>query len=247
MGEAAVQAVKSSGYYNAGTVEFLVDVDRNFYFLEVNARLQVEHPVTELVAGVDLVHEQINIAAGRELSIKQEEILQKGHAIEVRLYAEDPENDFLPSSGTILFQQEPEGPGIRVDSGIYSGCEVPVYYDPILSKLIVWAPDRARAIARMKYALDRYPILGIQTTGAFLRAIMENSTFQAGDLSTDFLDREAPYFEKWRKERHGEQEAVAAAASVLLKQSAAPRSTQNVKTASTPWLTIGDWSIGCKL
>jgi acetyl-CoA carboxylase biotin carboxylase subunit len=247
MGEAAVQAIKSSGYFNAGTVEFLVDASKNFYFLEVNARLQVEHPVTELVAGVDLVHEQIRIAAGDTLTTNQDDVSQKGHAIEVRLYAEDAENDFLPSSGTILFQQEPKGPGIRVDTGIYSGCEVSVYYDPILAKLIVWAPDRDRAISRMKYALDNYPILGVQTTGSFLKAIMNNPTFQAGDLTTDFLERESAYFEEWKCDRHGSGEALAAAAAFLSSRKASPRYAETASAISpSPWNTLGDWSIGSK-
>jgi len=247
MGEAAVRAVQSSGYYNAGTVEFLVDASKGFYFLEVNARLQVEHPVTELVAGVDLVHEQIRIAAGGSLMIRQDGISQNGHAIEVRLYAEDAENDFLPSSGTILFQQEPKGPGIRVDSGIFSGCEVSVYYDPILAKLIVWAPDRDRAIARMSYALDHYPILGVQTTGSFLKAIMNNPAFRVGDLSTDFLQRQSAYFEEWKNEAHGSGEALAAAAAVLFSQKAGTRYGETGSTTSPgPWNSLGDWSIGCK-
>jgi acetyl/propionyl-CoA carboxylase alpha subunit len=247
MGEAAVRAVQSSGYYNAGTVEFLVDSSKGFYFLEVNARLQVEHPVTELVAGIDLVHEQIRIAAGEALTLNQDEITQKGHAIEVRLYAEDPEQDFLPSSGTVLFQQEPKGPGIRVDSGIYSGCEVSVYYDPILAKLIVWAPDRKRAIARMKYALDNYPILGVQTTGSFLKAIMDNPAFQSGDLSTDFLQRQQEYFEKWRGENQGRSESLAAAAAVLATgKPTAATGSQGTITFPSPWNSIGTWSIGGK-
>jgi len=246
MGEAAVKAVRTAGYYNAGTVEFLVDQERNFYFLEVNARLQVEHPVTEMVTGIDLVHEQIGIAAGGTLTIKQEDVRQDGHAIEVRLYAEDAENDFLPSGGKILFMKEPQGPGIRVDSGIFSGCDVPVFYDPILSKLIVHAPDRERAIARMRTALDGYPILGIPGNGSFLKAIMDNPVFQSGDLSTDFISRETEYFSRWKDEQFGAAGDIAAAAAVILEPKDDGRTAPAAgrKAAFNPWTDCGSWSIG---
>ncbi|MFC2161888.1 acetyl/propionyl/methylcrotonyl-CoA carboxylase subunit alpha [Acidobacteriota bacterium] len=164
MGEAAKKVMQVSGYNNAGTVEFLLDKDKNFYFLEVNARLQVEHPVTELISCVDLVHQQIKIAFGEKLSFTQEDLEQKGHAIECRIYAEDPINNFLPSSGKVLFLKEPIGPGVRNDCGIYSGCDVPIYYDPILAKLIVWAESRDQACQRMIEALNDYVILGIKTS-----------------------------------------------------------------------------------
>jgi len=242
MGDAAVKAVKSAGYTNAGTVEFLVDASGNFYFLEVNARLQVEHPVTEFVTGIDIVHEQIRIAAGEKLSLTQKDIVRNGHAIEARLYAEDPENDFLPSGGTVVFQQEPCGPGIRVDSGIYSGCDVPVFYDPILSKLIVWAPDRPRAISRMTGALERYPILGIRNTAGFLKAVMENPAFQAGDFSTGFLQREAAYFQRWKSDRGDFPTAAAAAA--LYEPDRRYAAADRVKSGRVnPWTSIGRWSI----
>ncbi|RQW07295.1 acetyl-CoA carboxylase biotin carboxylase subunit, partial [candidate division KSB1 bacterium] len=163
MGETAKRVIKESDYTNAGTVEFLLDKNKNFYFLEVNARIQVEHPVTEFVTGIDLVKLQIRIAAGEPLPFRQEDVQQTGHAIECRIYAEDPENNFLPSLGTIHFVQEPTGPWVRTDSGLYSGIEVSIYYDPILSKLIVWGQDRNDAIQRMKNALDNYIILGIKT------------------------------------------------------------------------------------
>jgi len=245
MGEAAVKAAKSAGYTNAGTVEMLLDTEGNFYFLEVNARLQVEHPVTELTTGIDLVHEQIHIAAGEKLRFTQNDISRIGHAVEVRLYAEDPENDFLPSSGTIFFTKEPAGPGIRVDSGIYSGCNVPVYYDPILSKLIVWAHDRQTSIQRMKCALADYPILGVKNTGGFLTALMDNPAFQSGDLSTDFLERQAKYFKNWKENRAGIDDAAIAAA--LYEPRAAPGTTGGVfeqRKQFNPWISIGKWSIG---
>ncbi|MDI6840551.1 MAG: acetyl-CoA carboxylase biotin carboxylase subunit [bacterium] len=177
MGEVAKKVIKVAGYTNAGTVEFLLDENKNFYFLEVNARLQVEHPITELTTGVDLVKQQILIAGGEKLTLKQENLAQRGHAIEARIYAEDAETDFLPSPGKIHFLKEPQGPGVRVDSGIYSGCEVSPYYDPILSKLIVWAETREFARRRLVQALKGYVILGIKTTIPFLIDVIEHPKF----------------------------------------------------------------------
>jgi acetyl-CoA carboxylase biotin carboxylase subunit len=179
MGEAAKKVITAAEYTNAGTVEFLVDENNHFYFLEVNARVQVEHPITELVTGIDLVRQQILIAAGDKMKFDQKDIEQRGHAIEARIYAEDPENNFLPSPGTILFLDEPCGPGIRVDSGIYQGWKVPPHYDPILGKLIVWSEDRETAIRRMCYALKNYTILGIKTNLGYLKRIMESQRMKA--------------------------------------------------------------------
>ncbi len=173
MGAVAVQAAKSAGYTNAGTVEFLVDAERNFYFLEMNTRLQVEHPVTELVTGLDLVHLQLRIASGEKLPFQQEDVTLRGHAIECRIYAEDPDNNFFPSPGKIQRLVRPSGPGVREDSGVYEGWNVPLDYDPMLSKLIAFAPDRAMAIARMQRALDEYFIGGIKTN---LGLIPQNSS-----------------------------------------------------------------------
>ncbi|MFC1564205.1 acetyl/propionyl/methylcrotonyl-CoA carboxylase subunit alpha [candidate division KSB1 bacterium] len=243
MGKTAVDVAKSAGYYNAGTVEFLLDAEGNYYFLEVNARLQVEHPVTELTTGIDLVHEQIRIAAGEKLKIKQKDVRQTGHAIEVRLYAEDPENDFMPSSGRILYTSEPKGPGIRIDSGIYSGCEVPVYYDPILSKLIVWAKDRESAAARMRHALKNYPILGVSSTGGFLLAVIDNSEFRKGNLSTDFLEREKEYFDKWKQDNRDVEKAVIPA-GMHEPQNAVQHTGSAVNNIRNIWFDIGKWEIG---
>ncbi len=189
MGAVAVQAAKSAGYANAGTVEFLVDGKRNFYFLEMNTRLQVEHPVTELVTGLDLVHLQLRIASGEKLPFRQEDVQLRGHAIECRIYAEDPDNNFFPSPGKIAKLLRPSGPGVREDSGVYEGWTVPLDYDPMLSKLIAYAPDRLTAIARMRRALDEYFIGGIKTNLPLFRRILEHPDFVNARIDTGFLDR----------------------------------------------------------
>ncbi|MGH2495485.1 MAG: acetyl-CoA carboxylase biotin carboxylase subunit [Ktedonobacteraceae bacterium] len=186
----AVNLIRSIHYVNAGTAEFLLGPDRNFYFLEVNARIQVEHPVTEWVTGIDLVQEQFRVAAGLPLSFTQEEVTLNGAAIEARISAEDPENRFLPATGTVQALQEPSGPGVRVDSGMYAGLQVPLFYDPLLSKLIVWGKDRQHAIARMRRALDEYQVMGVRTTLPFARWLMNHPRYLAGDMSTDFIAEE---------------------------------------------------------
>ncbi len=189
MGEAAVRLALSAGYTNAGTIEFLLDEDRNYYFLEMNTRLQVEHPVTELVTGHDLVHLQIRIAQGELLPFTQSDIQLRGHAIECRVYAEDPDNSFMPSPGRITRLLQPGGPGIREDSGIYEGWVVPMDYDPMLSKLIAYAPTRAMAIARLLRALDEYVIGGIRSNLGLFRRILRDTDFQAARIDTGYLDR----------------------------------------------------------
>jgi acetyl-CoA carboxylase, biotin carboxylase subunit len=189
MGAVAVQAAKSAGYTNAGTVEFLVDAQRNFYFLEMNTRLQVEHPVTELVTGLDLVHLQLRIASGEKLPIRQQDVTLRGHAIECRIYAEDPDNNFFPSPGKIQRLVRPSGPGIREDIGVYEGWNVPLDYDPMLSKLIAFAPDRKMAIARMERALDEYFVGGIKTNLGLFRRILQHPDFIEAKIDTGFLDR----------------------------------------------------------
>ena len=194
MGEAAVRLAKDAGYVNAGTVEFLVDTQRNFYFLEVNTRLQVEHPVTELVTGLDLVKLQIRIAAGEPLPFAQEDVKLSGHAVECRLYAEDPANQFFPSPGTILSRRAPSGPGIRLDDGVYEGFTVSTEYDPMLGKLISWGEDRAEAIARLRRALEEYSVTGIKTNTGLLLCILRDPEFIRGDISTRWLDERLPHF-----------------------------------------------------
>lgn len=189
MGDTAVRIGKLAGYTNAGTVEFLVDQNRNFYFLEMNTRLQVEHPVTEVVVGIDLVKEQLKMAAAERLSWRQQDIRPRGWALECRIYAEDPENNFFPSPGLIAKLEVPAGPGIRDDSGVYEGWTVPLEYDPLLSKLVVWGADRGEAIARMRRALEEYNIAGIRTNIPFFRYILKHPDFVAGHLDTGFIDR----------------------------------------------------------
>lgn len=189
MGAAAVEIARAANYFSLGTIEFLVDAERNFYFLEMNTRLQVEHPVTELVTGIDLVREQIRIAAGERLTIKQEDVRWTGSAIECRVYAEDPEKNFLPSPGKITRLRTPSGPGVRDDSGVYEGWEVPLFYDPMISKLAAWGATRDEAIARMKRALGEYHVGGIRTTIPFFQAVLEDEEFQRGETDTSYIAR----------------------------------------------------------
>ncbi|WP_035588491.1 acetyl-CoA carboxylase biotin carboxylase subunit [Hippea jasoniae] len=211
MGEAAIKAVAAADYDSVGTVEFLVDKDMNFYFLEVNTRLQVEHPVTELVTGIDIVKLQIEIAEGKPIPFKQEDIKQTGHAIECRIYAEDPDNNFMPSPGMITGLRMPGGPGVRVDSGVYSRGEVPMFYDPMVAKLLVWDVDRENAIARMKRALSEFVVKGIKTTIPFHQKVLRNENFIKGNISTDFIDKEVL---AEPQKREGSTEVAIAAAAI---------------------------------
>ncbi|HXC95293.1 MAG TPA: acetyl-CoA carboxylase biotin carboxylase subunit [Edaphobacter sp.] len=189
MGEAAVRLALSAGYTNAGTVEFLVDAEQNFYFLEMNTRLQVEHPVTEMVTGLDLVHLQLRVAMGEPLPIKQEDVSLRGHAIECRIYAEDPDNNFFPSPGLITRLVQPGGPGIREDCAVFAGWNVPLDYDPMLSKLVALAPTREMAIDRMLRALDEYVIGGIKTNIGLFQRILAHADFRAARIDTGYLER----------------------------------------------------------
>jgi acetyl-CoA carboxylase biotin carboxylase subunit len=186
--EAAVNAAKACNYFNAGTIEFLVDKNRNFFFLEMNTRLQVEHPVTELITGTDLVKEQISIASRKELSIKQSDLKINGYALECRIYAEDSYNDFLPSTGKIYHYKSPSGPGVRLDSGFEEDSEVSVYYDPLISKLITWGADKEIAVKRMKRALSEYQIAGVTTNISFLKSILEHPEFLKGSYDINFVE-----------------------------------------------------------
>jgi acetyl-CoA carboxylase biotin carboxylase subunit len=187
MGLCAVQVARACDYRGAGTVEFLLDENLDFYFLEMNTRLQVEHPVTEMITGVDLVREQIRIAEGEPISFKQEDLRINGHAIEVRVYAEDPANNFLPDIGTLRRYVRPQGPGVRVDDGYEEGMDIPIYYDPMISKLIVWADNRDAAMDRMIRAIDEYLIVGCETTLGFCRFVMNHEAFRSGRFDTHFV------------------------------------------------------------
>jgi acetyl-CoA carboxylase biotin carboxylase subunit len=243
MGKAAVTAAKASGYVNAGTIEFLVDSDRNFYFLESNTRLQVEHPVTELVTGVDLAKEQLRIASGDKLSYRQEDIKWKGSAIECRIYAEDPENNFLPSTGEVHSYWEPGGPGIRVDSGLYEGAEVSLFYDPLISKLLTWGETRDEAIRRMRRALSEYRILGVANNISFHLAVMDNQRFQKGEIHTHFIDEEFEKTEVAETEHTDEQRKAAAVFSALLdyqeRKNVKPVLSKSSKSSDSPWKIAG--------
>jgi acetyl/propionyl-CoA carboxylase alpha subunit len=225
---AAIDAARACNYFNAGTVEFLMDSKKNFYFLEMNTRLQVEHPVTELITGLDLVKEQILVAMGNSLSIKQNEVNRRGHAIECRIYAEDPANDFLPSTGKITRYIQPAGPGIRVDSGFDAGSQITVNYDPLIAKLISWADNRESAIDRMLRALSEYSISGLITNISFLKFVIEHSNFRKGDININFLnDHFLNGFDKSEdQEIFKEKELVAAILSSILKSKS---TTLNVK------------------
>ena len=188
MGSVAVKAAKSVEYLSAGTIEFLVDKDKNFFFLEMNTRLQVEHPVTEVVTGVDIVAEQMRIARGRKLSYKQKDIRMRGHALECRINAEDPYNNFLPSTGRITHSLLPTGPGVRVDTGVYPGFEITPYYDPMIAKLIVWGETRGQAILRMRRALEEYRIVGVRTNIPFHQMMMNSHRFMGGQYDTRFVE-----------------------------------------------------------
>jgi acetyl-CoA carboxylase biotin carboxylase subunit len=192
--QAGVAAAKAAEYTNAGTVEFLADADGRFYFLEMNTRLQVEHPVTEMITGLDLVREQIQVAAGETLSLAQDDVRVRGHAIECRVYAEDPENQFFPSPGRITSLSEPAGPGVRIDSGADEGWTVPIEYDALIAKLVVWDETRAGAIGRLQAALREYTVGGIQTTLGFFREVIDDADFCAGRIDTSFISR-------WREQR----------------------------------------------
>jgi acetyl-CoA carboxylase biotin carboxylase subunit len=238
MGETAVRIGKLAGYWNAGTVEFLLDPQGNFYFLEMNTRLQVEHPVTELVTGVDLVKEQVRIAAGEALRWRQEDVEMRGAAIECRIYAEDPANNFFPSPGRIARLRAPAGPGIRRDSGVYEGWQVPLEYDPLLSKLAVWAEDRAEAIARLQRALGEYEIQGIRTNIPFFRRMLEHPDFAAGRLDTGFIDR-ALAAGLMEEEPPSEEEAQVAVLAALLHVERTTEAEAAGATAHNGWKQSG--------
>ncbi|MBI3511870.1 MAG: acetyl-CoA carboxylase biotin carboxylase subunit [Bacteroidetes bacterium] len=218
MGKCACDVARACKYSGAGTVEFLLDEKRNFYFLEMNTRLQVEHPVTEMITGIDLVKEQIRVARGEKLSFSQKDIYMNGHAVEVRVYAEDPANNFLPDIGKLVTYRRPQGNGVRVDDGFEEGMNIPIYYDPMIAKLITWGKDREEAIQRMIRAIDEFQITGVETTLLFCRFVLEHKAFTSGDFDTSFITK---YFTPDQlKVTNNEEEEIATivAASWLLKE-----------------------------
>ncbi|MFN8455244.1 MAG: acetyl-CoA carboxylase biotin carboxylase subunit [Anaerolineae bacterium] len=248
MGEAAVAAAQAVGYVNAGTFEFLVDAERNFYFLEMNTRLQVEHPVTEMVTGLDLVKLQLRIAAGEPLPFRQADLSQRGHAIECRLYAEDPANGFLPVTGRILHLVEPSGPGVRLDSSLCAGDDVTHHYDPMLTKLIVLAENRSEAIRKMNWALRQFVVLGLTTNLPFLRAVVSHPLFQQGQTSTGLVEQ---YFSDWQPADSAPPDvALIAAALAELREEqggveAGKRGTMEINgDPYSPWRRLRGFRVG---
>jgi acetyl-CoA carboxylase biotin carboxylase subunit len=246
MGEVAVRVARAAGYINAGTVEFLVDQNKNFFFLEMNTRLQVEHPVTELITGLDLVHLQIRVAAGEMLPFRQEDIRIRGHAIECRIYAEDPDNNYFPSPGKITLLLSPSGPGIRRDSGMYEGWTVPIDYDPLLAKVIGYGTDRRQAISRLTRALHEYFVGGIKTNISLFRRILTDADFQAGKLDTGYLDRLLK--SKPAEVNGGDAEVAAIAAGIfaILDSASAAAGNGNLFPNAGKSTTIGTAASGWK-
>ena len=242
IGKAAVEVAKSCNYYNAGTVEFVMDTNLNFYFLEMNTRLQVEHPVTEQITGIDLVKQQIKIAQGEVLEIKQEDLKILGHALEVRVYAEDPRNNFLPDIGNLATYVRPQGAGVRVDDGFEQGMDIPIYYDPMIAKLVTFGKDRIEAIERMKRAIDEYQIVGIETTLPFCSFVLNHEEFLSGKFDTGFVGK---YFTPavLDKKLSESEEKIAAAlvATFLGEKKATKNSTKNNSTSQEHTRQISNW------
>jgi acetyl-CoA carboxylase biotin carboxylase subunit len=242
MGSVAVKASQAVDYVNAGTIEFLLDKEKNFYFLEMNTRLQVEHPITEMVTGIDIVKEQIRIARGRVLSYKQEEVIFKGHAIECRINAEDPYNSFLPSTGRITHSLLPTGPGVRVDTGVYPGFEITPFYDPMIAKLIVWGETRAQAILRMRRALEEYRIVGVRTNIPFHQTLMDSHRFMGGQYDTRFVEERFSMDEP--EETRQSYAEIAAILATMVAHREAERSAQIVQRNerdTSNWKWVGRW------
>ena len=234
MGEAALKVVQAASYYNAGTVEFLVDAQRRFYFLEMNTRLQVEHPVTEMVTGLDLVKLQVAIASGERLPLRQDDVVMRGSAIECRIYAEDPDNNFFPSPGKIVRLRTPSGPGVRDDGGVYEGWTVPIDYDPLISKLVAWGSNRLEAIDRMQRALREYQIEGIKSNIRFFLEVLRDAEFRKGDFDTGFIDRFMAATGGRGGRPHVPVDLAAIAAAVFHSERSAAEPT-TVTQSESPW------------
>ena len=243
MGEAAIKAAKAVGYYNAGTVEFMVDGHHNFYFMEMNTRLQVEHPITEMTTGIDLAKWQIKIASKEKLNLKQKDIIQRGHAIECRIYAENPSNGFLPSIGNINEIEMPTGPNIRNDTGIYAGIQITPYYDPMLSKLVVCSENRDESINKMIWALSNYVIMGVTTNISFLKKVLDHNEFRRGNITTHFIDN---YFKDSTKTKNGLTIDAILSLAVYDSLHSEKQEIVRYKEADphSPWKHMGRWRIG---
>jgi len=245
MGKAAVAAAKAVGYSNAGTVEFMVDGELNFYFMEMNTRLQVEHPITEMTTGIDLAKWQLKIASGEKLTIHQKDIIQRGHAIECRIYAEDPENGFLPSIGKLTKVEPPTGPNIRDDTGIYTGMEITPYYDPMLAKIVTYAENREENINKMIWALSHYVVLGVTTNIPFLKKVLEHNEFKKGNITTHFIDN---FFKDWTIAKDGLPIDAIIALSVYDNMHKKSQDIVRYKEIDphNPWKHVGRWRVGGK-
>ena len=243
MGKAAVLAAKAVSYTNAGTVEFMVDGNNNFYFMEMNTRLQVEHPITEMTTGIDLAKWQLKIASGQKLNLKQKDIIQRGHAIECRIYAEDPENGFLPSIGKLEKVDIPTGPNIRNDSGIISGMQISPYYDPMLSKIITYSENRKENINKMIWTLSKYAVMGVTTNISFLKKVLEHEEFKNGNITTHFIDN---YFKDWTVTKKGLPIDAIIALAVYDSLHKKSKEIVRYKEADphSPWKHVGRWRVG---
>ena len=235
MGEKAVDVARAVNYSGAGTVEFLLDENLDFFFLEMNTRLQVEHPVTEMITGLDLVKEQIKVARGEKLSFTKDDIKLNGHAMEVRVYAEDPKNNFLPDIGTLKVYEPPRGIGVRVDDGFEEGMEIPIYYDPMIAKLITYGKDRNEAIERMIRAIDDYKIVGIETTLPFCKFVMQHDAFTSGNFDTHFVGK---YFTPEVLDGDNADADIAAMMSAIIVDEASSKVKFNTSENTS---TVSDW------
>jgi len=236
MGEAAVKVAKACNYYGAGTVEFIMDEDRNFFFLEMNTRLQVEHPVTEQITGIDLVKEQVNIAEGKAISFKQDDLSINGHSIECRVYAEDPANNFLPDIGNLKTYIRPQGTGVRVDDGFEEGMDIPIYYDPMIAKLVTFADNRQAAIDRMVRAIDEYKIVGLETTLGFCKYVMQHDLFKDGSFDTNFAANHfTPDNLKTKSTKDIEHIAALLAVKLLEEKKTTPSGAATVQISESKW------------
>jgi len=246
MGKSAVKASEAVGYSNAGTIEFMVDGNLDFYFMEMNTRLQVEHPITEMTTGIDLAKWQLRIASGMKLTLKQKDLIQRGHAIECRIYAENPSNGFLPSIGTLTKVESPNGPNIRNDTGIHTGMKITPYYDPMLAKLVVSSENREECISKMIWALSHYVVLGVTTNVSFLNKVINHNEFKNGNITTHFIEN---HFKDWTSTKKGLPVEALIALAVYDSMHTKTQETVRYKESDphSPWKHVGRWRMGADL